>query len=319
MESNSISAKSDEKIFENIRCIVCGNTALNKFEIRFQKTDCTVVECCNCGFHFIPPYFRKQVDYSEYKSKDVAAQVKQADVWIKIQRNLLRYQLIHRFKKEGSVYDVGVGFGHFILTGKQLGHDVHGVELSKANAEFVKNELKLEIEYGSFLDVAEDKKHDIVTMWDVLEHIDAADVFLAKASRIMPTGGFLFIQVPQWESFFAALLKDKWWAMSLDHVNYFSKRTIKKLLDAHGLKVRKIKSSIELKNIYNYVIMPKIKGMKKNAAPITASRRQEEFNKLTKKPRWLLWLAVKAHNIVYKTASFFRIGDEMIVVAEKYK
>ncbi len=309
----------EAEIFKDIKCIVCQNSDKTKFRIRFQRSDSTIVQCENCGFHFIPPYFRSTVDYTEYKSQDVAAQVKQADMWIKIQRNLLRYQLIHRFKKQGAVYDVGVGFGHFILTGKELGHEVYGVELSRANAEFVKNELKLEIEQGSFLDVGEDIKYDIVTMWDVLEHIDAADEFLKKASRIMPTGGFLFIQVPQWESFFAALLKDKWWAMGLDHVNYFSKKTIKQLLEAHGFKVRKIKSSIELKNIYNYVIMPKIKRKNKNTKPITASERQQAFNKLTKKPRWLLWLLVKAHNIVYKTASMLHIGDEMLVVAEKYK
>jgi len=319
MDSIKTEAENSAEIFDDIKCIVCNNSNKTQFQIRFRKSNCVVVKCNVCSFHFIPPYFRKQVDYSEYKSQDVANQVKQADVWIKIQRNLLRYQLIHRFNKQGSVYDVGVGFGHFILTGKQLGHEVYGVELSKANAEFVTNELKLDIEHNSFLEVAEDKKYDIVTLWDVLEHIDEGDKIIEKAARIMPVGGFLFIQVPQFDSFFATLLNDKWWAMGLDHVNYFSKKTIKKLLDTNGFKTRKIKSSIELKNIYNYVIMPKIKNRKKNAGPITASQRQQEFNKLTKKPRWMLWLVVKVHNIVYKTASFLRIGDEMIVVAEKYK
>ncbi|MBC8182067.1 class I SAM-dependent methyltransferase [candidate division KSB1 bacterium] len=307
-----------EEVFENIKCIVCNNKDVDKFSIKYEKDDCSVVVCHVCNFFFIPPFYRKKIDYTNYKSKEVAQAVKEADVWVKIQRNKLRYQLIHRYKKGGSVYDVGVGFGHFILTGKQLGHEVYGVELSKANVDFVRNDLNLDVEYKNFLDVSEDKKYDIVTLWDVLEHIDAGDKIIEKASRIIKDGGFLFLQIPQIDSFFAKLFNGTWWAMGLDHVNYFSKKTIKQLLSKYGFRTRKIKSSIELKNIYNYVIMPKLKRRKKKAVPINAAERQKAFNKLTKKPRVLLWLLVKLHNIIYKTASFLRIGDEMIVVAEKH-
>jgi len=314
----SDTVQTDANIFENIKCIVCNNKEIDKFSIKYEKQDCAVVLCHVCKFHFIPPFYRKKIDYTKYKSKEVAQAVKDADVWIKIQRNKLRYQLIHRYKKKGSVYDVGVGFGHFILTGKLLGHEVYGVELSQANVDFVRNDLLLDVENNNFLDVSEDKKYDIVTLWDVLEHIDAGDKIIEKASRIMKSGGFIFLQVPQIDSFFAKLLNGAWWAMGLDHVNYFSKKTIKQLLSKYGFRTKKIKSSIELKNIYNYVIMPKLKRRKKKAAPINAAERQKEFNKLTKKPRFLLWLFVKLHNIVYKSASFLHIGDEMIVVAEKY-
>jgi len=312
-----MSDKKIEEIFENIKCIVCNNNEVDKFSTKYEKQDCSVIVCHVCNFHFIPPYYRKKIDYTKYKSKEVAQAVKNADVWIKIQRNLLRYQLIHQYQKEGSVYDGGVGFGHFILTGKQLGHEVYGVELSEANVGFIRNDLKLDVEYNNFLDVSEDKKYEIVTLWDVLEHIDEADKIIEKASRITKDGGFIFIQVPQIDSFFASLLTDSWWAMGLDHVNYFSKKTIKQLLLKYGFRTKKIKSSIELKNIYNYVIMPKLKRRKKKAAPINAVERQKAFNKLTKKPKIFIWLLVKIHNIVYKTASFLRIGDEMIVVAEK--
>jgi 2-polyprenyl-3-methyl-5-hydroxy-6-metoxy-1,4-benzoquinol methylase len=304
-------------IFEDIKCIVCKNKDKNLFTIKYRLPNCSIVECGVCSFHFIPPFYRTTIDYTRYKSQEVAEQIKQADVWLKIQRNLLRYHLIHRYKKNGKVYDVGAGFGHFLLTGKQLGHEVYGCELSLANIAFVREHLNLDVENENFLNISENNKYDIVTLWDVLEHIDEGDKIIEKASRIMNRGGFIFIQVPQLDSFLGRLFKDKWWAMGLDHVNYFSKNTIKQLLSAYGFETRRIKSSIELKNIYNYVVLPKIKKRKKSSTPINAAERQKEFNKLTKKPRWLLWLMVKTHNIFYKTLSFLHIGDEMIVVAEK--
>jgi len=312
-----MSVPTNKEIFKDIECIVCKNRDKSLFSIKYRKPDCSVVKCKVCSFHFIPPFYRKGIDYTQYKTQEVAEEVKRADVWIKIQRNLLRYQLIHRYRKDGTVYDVGAGFGHFLLTGKQLGHEVYGVELSKANADFIRNELHLEVENADFLDIDEEKKYDIVTLWDVLEHIDRGDKFIEKAYKIMNKGGFIFIQVPQLDSFFARLLGDKWWAIGLDHVNYFSKKTIKKLLSAYGFKVRKIKSSIELKNVFNYVILPKLKKRKKSPTSWTAAERQKEFNKLTRKPKWVLWLLVKIHNMIYKTLSFLHIGDEMIVVAEK--
>jgi len=309
--------KNSCEIFENIKCIVCKNCDKDLFSIKYRKHNCSIVRCEMCNFHFIPPYYRKIIDYTKYKSQEVVNQVKDANVWIKIQRNLLRYQLIHRYKKEGSVYDVGVGFGHFILTGKQLGYEVYGCELSKANVDFVMNHLKLDIENKNFLKIGEEKKYDIVTLWDVLEHIDEGDEIIEKVIDMIQSHCPPFLQVPQVDSFFAALLKDKWWAMGLDHVNYFSKKTIKRLLSAYGFELQTIKSSIELKNIYNYVIMPKLKRRKKSSTSISAAERQREFNKLTGRPKWMLWILVKMHNILYKTASFFRIGDEMIVVAKK--
>jgi len=308
---------SDSKIFENIKCIVCQNRNFERFRVRFTGENWAVVECLNCHFHFIPPFFRRQIDYSDYKSGDVTSEIKKSNQWIKLQRNFLRFQLIRKYKKGGKLLDVGVGFGHFLLAGKQLGYEIAGIEMSRANVEFVQRELNLPVAFGDFLEMNETEKYDIITFWDVLEHIDQADRVIEKTARLMNSGGFVFLQVPQWGSFFQKMMQNKWWAMGLDHVNYFSRKTITRLLSTYGFKVRKIKSSIELKNIFTYVILPKLKQKKKSQASWTTVERQQAFNKLTRRPQWLLWLMVKAHNLVYKTLSLLRIDDEMIVVAEK--
>jgi len=106
--------------------------------------------------------------------------------------------------------------------------------------------------------------------------------------------------------------------IGLDHVNYFSKKTITKLLESHGFEVVKIKSSIELKLLLMYTILPwikKLKGKKKES--ISSAERQEYYNKTTQKPQWALKTFVVVHNIIYKLLSALNIGEEMIVVARK--
>jgi len=72
----------------------------------------------------------------------------------------------------------------------------------------------------------------VITLWDVLEHIDKADTFIDKCTKLNKPGSYLVLQVPQIDSYFAKRHKDQWKMMGLDHVNYFSKKTITKLLSA---------------------------------------------------------------------------------------
>ena len=164
-------------------------------------------------------------------------------------------------------------------------------------------------------------------MWDVLEHIDKADSFIEKCARITADNGFIVIQVPQIDSYFAKKHKDNWKMMSLDHVNYFGKKSITTLLAKHGYEVQVIKSSFEIKLFIMYTILPflkKIKGDKKQTMKeannnLKSSERQQYFNTFTEKPLWKLKIYMKIHNLIYNTLEFLNIGEEMIVVAKKVK
>lgn len=313
-------------IFEDVRCCVCENTNPTDFKINYQKETFSVIECKKCSFTFIPPYFRKQISYENYKDENVANAVRNGNNWVKIERHKLRYNLIKKYKPKGSLFDLGAGWGHFMLTGKMLGYDVYGIEISEQPYLYSKNDLKLPVDHIDFFNMTEDKKYDIVTMWDVLEHIDKADDVIEKCARITNKGGIIVIQVPQIDSYFAKKHKDNWKMMGIDHVNYFGKKTITQLLEKNGYKVETIKSSFEIKLFIMYTVLPLLKklrgGNKKETIrtasdKIKASERQTYFNTFTEKPMWKLKLYMKLHNFIYKTLEFLNIGEEMIVVATK--
>lgn len=171
------------------------------------------------------------------------------------------------------------------------------------------------------------KKFDLITLWDVLEHIDKADEFLAKCAKLTNPDGYIFIQVPQIDSYFAKRHKDNWKMMGLDHVNYFGKDTIRQILHKNGFEVVKIKSSFEIKLFIMYTLLPiitRFKNKKKQSLgeankEINSAQRQQYFNKFTSRPLWQLKLFVFVHNIIYNLLSFFNIGEEMMVAAKKNK
>ena len=316
-----------EDIFEDIKCCVCGNTDHQQFKVKYTKDNYSVVECNTCSFLFIPPYFRKKISYENYKDESVANAVRQGNNWVKIERHKLRYKLIRRFKPSGKLFDLGAGWGHFMLTGQMLGYDVYGIEIAEQPYLYSKNDLKLPVDHIDFFKMDESKTFDIITMWDVLEHIDKADDVIEKCAKLNSKDGILVIQVPQIDSYIAKKYKQDWKMMGLDHVNYFGKKTITELLGKHGYRVETIKSSFEIKLFIMYTILPYLKRKKAKQAvsqaeankQINAGERQAYFNKFTNKPMWKLKLYMMAHNLLYNTLSMLNIGEEMIVVARKVK
>jgi 2-polyprenyl-3-methyl-5-hydroxy-6-metoxy-1,4-benzoquinol methylase len=312
---------------EQIFCCVCNNTNPNDFTLKYQKENFAVVTCNKCTHHFIPHFYRKQIQYTQYKNSEVTAAVRAGNNWVKIQRHKLRFKFIQKYIKSGKLFDLGAGWGHFMLAGKELGYDVYGVEISEQPYLYCVNDLKLPVDHIDFFEMDEAKKFDVITMWDVLEHIDKAGPFLEKCNKLTNTGGYLFLQVPQIDSYFAKKHKDNWKMMGLDHVNYFGKKTITQILEMHGYEVLKIKSSFEIKLFIMYTLLPffkKFKSAKKQTTieankTINAAERQQYFNKFTSKPMWQLKLAVFIHNRIYNLLSFLNIGEEMMVAARKIK
>lgn len=306
-----------QEVLKDIECKVCKNHDESKFLPKYYKNGVTIVQCSECGFIFIPPFYRTQINYKEYKNEDSLKAVIAGNDWLKIQRHKLRYRTIQKYCPKGKLFDLGVGWGHFLHTGRLLGYTVDGIEMAEMPYTYAKEYLKLPVEKIDFFDfVPKTNYYDMLTLWDVLEHIDNCDEAIVKAASMLKKGGHLVIQVPQIDSYIAKTQKEQWQAMGLDHVNYFSKKTVTRFLESKGFRVVKIKSSIEVKLFLMYSILDK-KRKKQGSTQASQAERQEYFNKKVSRPKWQLKIAVWGHNIVYNLLSLLEIGDEMVVIAKK--
>jgi len=311
---------------EDIHCPVCGNINPDNYSLRFERTDFNVVECKDCEFVFIPQYYRKDIPYEDYRDEDVLKSVRNGNNYIKYRRHRLRIKLIKKFVKTGKLYDIGVGWGHFLHTAQRMGFETEGVEISELMHHYATEDLKLKVAHDNFYQLQlPEKKWDVVTMWDVLEHLDEPELAVKKAHSIIKDGGYFVIQVPQIDSKVAVKQKEKWSMMSIEHVNYFSKRTIKKLLEDNGFEVVKYKSSYELKLFLMFTVLPWLKRKKSKSEDngsvekqeISNTERQNFFNKVTNIPKFFIWLGLFCHDLIYKTLTLINYGEEMIVIAKK--
>lgn len=137
-----------------------------------------------------------------------------------------------------SLLEVGVGQGHLIAVALEMGYDVTAVELLEEEAQETADLLGLPVICGDFLHLAEDRQVDIITMGDVIEHLQRPTEGLQKAHALLKDGGILWLSTPNYESSFTRMLKafDPMWCEPY-HLTYFSRAGLLALLEQTGFRL----------------------------------------------------------------------------------
>ena len=102
-----------------------------------------------------------------------------------------------------------------------------------------KENYKININQGFIDNVNENKKFDLISFWDVLEHVTDLDKTLKKVEKISKKNSFLIINVPDNDSFACKLMKKKWPFYLNVHLYYFDKKSLEKILLKHNFKLIK--------------------------------------------------------------------------------
>lgn len=138
----------------------------------------------------------------------------------------------------GDLLDVGAATGFFLDLARQRGWKPCGVEPSKY-ASLVASQKDLTVHCGVLEEVnLPDTSFDVVTMWDVIEHVRDPAQLLKAACRVLRPAGTLALNTPDSRSLLARLLGLKWHlVVPPEHLVLFSQDSIRKLLESNGFKV----------------------------------------------------------------------------------
>jgi SAM-dependent methyltransferase len=149
-----------------------------------------------------------------------------------------RLKKIKTFGKVKSVLDVGCAGGYLVQAASDMGIEAWGVEVSAEAVKIARHVLGKRVLKGSldhkFLN---DKKFDLVTMFDVLEHHPRPVNFLKQAHRKISMDGFLAFTCPDADSLSRLFMGKNWSHYKAEHLMYFSRIGVKKILDKTGFKI----------------------------------------------------------------------------------
>jgi SAM-dependent methyltransferase len=154
-----------------------------------------------------------------------------------VQREKLDHIL--SYCRAGRLLDVGCGVGFFVREASDAGFHAEGIEWSERAVEAGKQQWNLVLAAGSFL--AHDfgaEQFDVVTLWQVLEHLENPALALKKVRSLVRKGGIVVIAVPNFASVQATLFRRRWYHLDIPrHLFHFTPQALSRLLEQEGFRV----------------------------------------------------------------------------------
>jgi len=220
---------------EYVNCNLC---EVDDSEFLFTKNNYRLVRCKKCGLIYINPRIaeeRLKDSYAgDYSLGYIAKKASKRRRAKKIVKRILK------FKKQGKFLDIGCSAGFILEAAREKGFEVFGAEISLHALKFAMEELKLNI-FEGYLEDAHfpDGFFDVITMYNLIEHLPDPAKFLKEVSRIAKYDSLIEIWTPDIGHWRARKMGSKWNNIFPEHLYYFTLATLKKALEKAGLNIYK--------------------------------------------------------------------------------
>jgi 2-polyprenyl-3-methyl-5-hydroxy-6-metoxy-1,4-benzoquinol methylase len=144
---------------------------------------------------------------------------------------------VHRHERGGRLLDVGCHLGLFLDVAREGGWDVAGVEPSRWAVDRARAR-GLDVRHGTLATAGfPEESFDVITMWDVVEHLADPLSELRRIHRLLRPDGLLACSTMNVEALFPRLAGRRWpWYMQM-HLVYFSRRSLHNMLTKAGFRV----------------------------------------------------------------------------------
>lgn len=240
--------------FVDVSCPACGDSsgdpALSKYGLRF-------LECARCGTVYTSPrptpqiledYYQRSENYVYWSrhifpASESVRRLKifgpRADKILGVMRQL--------GVEEGVLVDVGAGFGTFLeeVRARADFRSLIAIEPTPDLAESCRHR-GLKVVEGTVEQVSLEGKADVVTAFEVLEHLFDPRLFFQVIRGILKPKGLLVLTCPNIQGFDVLLLRESSATVDAEHLNYFNPRSLALLATNAGFDVIEVSTPGEL-------------------------------------------------------------------------
>lgn len=238
---------------ESVPCNFCGSAATEPFAVVSDlllerlTVKTTLVRCRQCGLVYQNP----RPTLAEMGEHYPPQYESYTDQTVQTKRNWLlqkavqhgtnkRCRFVTNHKRTGKLLDIGCAMGGFLLGMRDQGAwTLAGVEVNQAVAAAARERHGLDVFAGT-LEQANfpTASFDVVTLWDVFEHLHDPLHALTEIQRILRPDGIVVIRVPNLASWDAKLFGTTWAGLdSPRHLYIFTPETLTAFLAKAGFQV----------------------------------------------------------------------------------
>lgn len=239
--------------FMKRNCEICGSKKsyfLHKQEFVLENNSLfsyNVVACQKCGFTFasnlpspkkLEQYYKKNTKYAyqhdygiipEYAKNLHLRSFKMMDSYFK--------KHIKNFDKSAlKILDIGSATGYLLNIFKKKGYkNLLGIDPNPECSMVSKKLYDIKVLSLTLSEYKTKEKFDLVILGSVIEHLSELENNFLKAVNLMKEDGIMFICVPDGNNF-GKILREPFLEFSLEHINYFTRNSLKNLLSRYMMK-----------------------------------------------------------------------------------
>ena len=221
-------------------CLLCGNHSNKKF---LEHNGYSLFECGKCSLVFAnilldDNYTKLIYDTNEY-AESTKREILDTYEYRKNKFGKERYEYIQEkctFNKDDTLLDLGCGPGYFLKYLKEQNINSKGLEVTDYLVSICK-EQDLNVE-NSLLEDEKDLEYNIMTIFDVLEHLGNPIDFFNQANKKIKKGGYILAYTPNIHSFAFKFQKGKQnLLLPYEHLCFFNEKSLNYLSEQTGFKV----------------------------------------------------------------------------------
>jgi 2-polyprenyl-3-methyl-5-hydroxy-6-metoxy-1,4-benzoquinol methylase len=249
-------------LFETISCPLCGEAAFDvikpsKYPDTIAAEDLRqaysassshqlldqVVRCRSCTLHYVNPRPQSELIIDSYSAAEDPTFVAQNQGRIRSFEKILRKALALEGRPDGQglrFLDIGCAGGASLVAAKACGFDPVGVEPSRWMADYGRRTYGVDIRDGILQPAMfPEQSFDVITLWDVLEHIPEPKALLDLTCRLLRPNGNFVVSYPDFRSVMGRILGDRWPFWLSVHLLYYDRTTIARQLAASGFRIQR--------------------------------------------------------------------------------
>jgi len=224
----------------------CNHCQSTVFTPLFTLKGYDLVHCGDCGLAYVsnPPSAEelKRI-YSAESNYHVQLHDPASETWRSFEALAQKHMAFVRQQTgSGPVLDVGCSTGHFLAAARAQGFEVEGAEFSADSARVAREHFGLTVTEGSVHQVsAAPGSFDLVTMFDVIEHVPDPAADIAAVWQLLKPGGWFVLSTPNIDGLFPRLSLPLAKALGHwphpeppHHLYQFSVRTLAAMLEKGG-------------------------------------------------------------------------------------
>ena len=155
-----------------------------------------------------------------------------------------RLKQIQKYKKNGSILEIGCAMGFFLDEAAQMGYEVSGIEICPYAATYATEQLGLEVFVGDFFEFSRTiAPYDIVASYFTLEHFSRQKSIMQMIESLLKTDGLFSFALPSAYGPLFHFHRKEWMKTHpTDHFVDYSPSSIRKVLAKYNLKVLKVQA-----------------------------------------------------------------------------